>query len=114
MRTLISGIAVAVALSACSSDDTNAQTGGDPVAQCNAWLDLACGVMVSCDPTGDTDTIAHCRAAVVSVADCSKAVGVSATYEQCLDDLRAMSCPPAGVDFTLPSSCSKVIKVAQQ
>lgn len=61
----------------------------------------ACGVL----------TRADCLTAVKQEIDCSKAIGVEASYTRCIDEIRAATCAVwADPDSKGPASCQHVFK----
>jgi hypothetical protein len=74
------------------------------IASCNQYLDAVCAQTTRCSPT---TTAAACHAEVAAQVDCSKAAGVSTSFETCLHELGALSC----TSQTAPKSCDGAIKV---
>ena len=105
-----------IALGACNGDD-----GPSAQDQCDMLLDLSCDRVEECAPqeipAGSQDPHRTCLEMTLLLIDCSKAVSVDASYDECIDQLGSLSC---GVFVTtdaagepeahLPASCNGVIK----
>lgn len=103
----------------CSSSSV----GGDsaPVSKCKALIDAWCTKVVDCfvsegeiDAAQRASGITDCKDGAAGVLDCSRAVSVEPSYDQCRADIDGASCPALVADAkagasTLPSTCSGVI-----
>lgn len=74
------------------------------IASCNQYLDAVCAMNTRCSPT---TTAEACHTQVAAQLDCSKAAGVSQSFETCLQELKAASCSVQ----THPKSCDGAIEV---
>jgi len=74
----------------------------DPVpaqAACQQFIDETCAFGMRCDATLTLDS---CRQQAATQVDCTKAIGAKLQFEQCISEIRALSCTAqAG-----PPSCS--------
>jgi len=67
-------------------------------AACHQFLDELCVAELRCVPTM---TSAECHQTIDATLDCTKAIGVKLSFEQCISDLKALSCQM----HTSPESC---------
>ena len=116
-RTIIGASIVLLVSYGCSSDDGHA----DPVARCEEFIDAYCEKATSCavaaDPSIDRSAfVANCVTGAKQTLACAKAVSVGASYSQCLEDVRTMTCTPFEVfaqtgTSPLPANCKGVIGI---
>jgi len=59
------------------------------LAACQKFIDTDCSRAMRCTPALTADA---CQAQSAASIDCSKAVGVKLSFEQCLSELGALSC----------------------
>lgn len=80
-----------------------------PPEKCNALADLLCQRAIECIADGTTQ--AECVAALNTTLPCAEADEVSASYDTCMTDLRAVSCATltANATINLPTTCNSVI-----
>jgi hypothetical protein len=80
---------------------------GNPeaAAKCEQFSTLLCDFADGCKLQERTSCLNELSASV----PCGNAAAVGATFDQCLADLKALSCPPTAEEFQLPASCSGVI-----
>ncbi len=102
-------------LAACTGALPNADCGGLPdecsgvgdsapaVQFCGEFLDKLCSQAVACDPSMGTKQ--DCLSQAGQQIDCSSAIGVRASGDQCLSDLPNHPCMSTG----LPTSCEAVL-----
>ncbi len=98
----------------CSSSGGGGGGGGgsQAVQQCEAFMGVTCDRVLECVP-GEYAAKADCLGDLSKVIPCADAVSVSASYDQCMDQMQGGSCAvlfPGG-KLALPSSCSGVIQV---
>jgi hypothetical protein len=74
------------------------------IASCNQYLDAICKTTTRCSPT---TTATACHAEVAAQVDCSKAAGLSTSFDTCLRELDTASCTAQAQ----PDSCDRAIKV---
>ena len=74
--------------------------------KCQTLLRTLCEKLISC---GSPLTVSECVAGFTKT-DCSRAIGVSSTFDQCLRDIPAGACPPEGGQLPLPDSCVQVLE----
>lgn len=77
----------------------------DATAKCQQFSTLVCDFADGCKLQDRTSCLNELSASV----PCGNAAQVGATFDQCLADLKALSCPPTAEQFQLPASCSGVI-----
>jgi hypothetical protein len=92
---------------AVTADDVACDLAGmaDPapaVKGCNDFVTATCKFAARCG-TSDSD----CRAQVATKVDCSKAIGIGLSVEQCLSELDKLSCSVSSA----PESCKGIVKV---
>lgn len=75
------------------------------VKACNDFVTAICKHSLRC--TSQTEDA--CRAEAATKVDCSAAIGVGLTYEQCLSEIDTTPCSSPSA----PASCSGTIKVSQ-
>ena len=68
---------------------------------CDALNETQCERWIGCDSTSTMET---CLAEMTETLDCSTAVGLSASYEECMDAIETWACTD-----TAPSVCTGVI-----
>jgi len=68
------------------------------MAACHQFLDELCAAQVRCAPA---TTLDQCHQLIDATVDCTKAIGVKLTFEQCIADIKALSCQMP----TSPASC---------
>ena len=141
-RGLVVGVALACAF-ACSGggnsdddDDDSAGSGGtsngsggtgntgsSAVALCNTLVADYCPAIIDCAvdagtiPATDRDSVVNdCTASAAQALDCSRAIGVSSSYNACIDALENPDCDAVnaalasgGTTSPLPSICAGVI-----
>jgi hypothetical protein len=120
-RKLGARLLLLAVVSGCGDDDK----GEDPVAQCNSLADAYCTNVVDCLVEGGTvpdeerDTqVADCKSAAKELIDCAHAIGVSESYDDCVNRLNHPDCDAinqsvADDDLELPDSCKGVIGVQE-
>ncbi len=69
------------------------------MAACHQFLDELCAAQVRCAPT---TTAEQCHQALDPKTDCTKVIGVKLSFEQCISDIKALSCQAS----TSPASCT--------
>lgn len=74
-----------------------------PQAECNQFIEAVCDWTVRCDSTTTRDA---CLTEVRETVDCTRAVGVGLTRDECFDALEEISCEAT----SLPSACLGLIK----
>jgi hypothetical protein len=113
-----------VCLFGCSSKSKD--SGQSPVDKCVGFADtwcnhaLGCYVAVGRLPQSELQTqLDACKRVAVASVPCDRAVAVGLTYDQCINETKAMACSTWDVDTTQlgtiqpPTSCRGVIKVTQ-
>jgi hypothetical protein len=68
------------------------------LAACHQFLDELCAAQVRCEPTTTAD---QCHQVVDAKTDCTKMIGVKLSFEQCISDIKALSCTATAS----PDSC---------
>lgn len=120
VRGWVVGVTLVVAFG-CSGDDDDEVN--PAVGKCNDLIDLYCPAVIDCAvgagtvPTDDRDaTVADCNAGAKDVLDCSRALGVSSSYDACIEALQDPDCDAInealasdGTISPLPSVCGGVI-----
>jgi hypothetical protein len=130
MKKMGSVWAIALAASAaiaCSSSSGDSGAASGPVQQCNDFASAYCNRAVDClDQAGisnastKSNDVQACLTQAESSAQCSKAVGVSATYSACMNDLPNAPCAPivaiaqgtGSASAALPTDCDGAIKIS--
>jgi len=93
-----------VPVSVVSCDFSQVADPAPAVKACNDYVLAVCNVGARCNgPPIDT-----CVADTATQLDCSKAIGVDLSFEQCLTDLKALTC-----GANLPASCNGAIKATR-
>ncbi len=120
-RTPALGLVFAAAVAGCSDDDPSE----DPVKQCKAMVDAFCSNVVDCMVEGgsvaaeDRDaTVDECKTGAQKNVDCSKAIGVSESYDDCIARLKAPDCDAINDAIEanmleLPTTCEGVIGIQE-
>jgi len=120
-RKLGLGLGLLAAVGGCSDDDPS----GDPVQQCKTMVDAYCSNVVYCMVEGGTvtaeerdATVDDCKTGAQNAVDCSKAIGVSESYDDCIARLKSPDCDAinqsiADGDLALPTTCEGVIGIQQ-
>jgi hypothetical protein len=118
---LFGGLALVLALSGCGDDEP----GDDPVAQCKAMVNAYCSNVIDCLVEGDVvpsderdDHVAGCKSDAQRAVDCSRAIGVSENYDDCVTRLKHPDCEAVTQSvqdgtLALPDTCNGVIGVQQ-
>jgi hypothetical protein len=86
-------------------DETDLADPAPAVRACKSWIDAVCSVVERCNGSK-----ADCVILQTARVDCSKALGVKATMDQCLSALEALDC--SQVNDPLPV-CNGVIVAPQ-
>ena len=68
------------------------------IAACNQLIDEGCAAIVRCD---STVTSAACHTQYAAMIDCATMIGVKLTFEQCIAEVKALTCPAT----MAPMSC---------
>jgi hypothetical protein len=117
-------VAVAVlTLGGCSKgdDDDDSSTSGSAVKKCNDFLQQFCDSVVGCEVEGglvdaaDQDSeVSSCMSEVSSTVDCSTAVDVSSSYDECMSRLANPPCADINQaimdqNLELPTACNGAI-----
>ena len=76
-------------------------------AACNQLINDTCVFADRCKVASKADCLAQSTGAL----DCSKAIGVTASFPTCVSELPAAVCPTGA--FALPTSCKGTIKLFQ-
>ena len=101
MRTAKAFLFLSVLLGGCGGEAPS-----DAPAQCQDFIDSTCARVAQCS---QTLTARQCAADFARSMDCSRAVGVSSTYDRCLVEVASARCESltgAGGALVLPASCS--------
>lgn len=118
-RKVCSALVLLAVMSGCSDDEP----AEDPVKLCNALVDAYCSNVIDCGVEGgnvdseDRDAqVDGCKADAKAVLDCSKAIGVSDSYDDCITRLKHPDCDAVNQaleddKLELPSTCSGVIGI---
>jgi hypothetical protein len=111
---------------ACSSSSGDSGAASGPAQQCNDFASAYCNRAVDClDQAGAAqesnraNDVSQCVTQAESSAQCSKAVGVGATYSTCMSELPNAPCAPivaaaqgtGAASAALPADCDGVIKI---
>jgi len=85
--------------------------GSTPTEQCETFVDTFCNKARVCESLPE----AQCKEAAGATVPCGKAVGVSASYDECIMDLDSFSCGSifAGPVPALPANCKNVVQLQQ-
>jgi hypothetical protein len=126
VRGLVVGV-VCTGMLACSGDDDDdaAQPDSASVTQCKNLIGAYCPAIIDCAVSGELvpadqrdATVDACASGAESALDCSRAVGVSDTYDECMDWLAAPDCDYVidalnsdGATSPLPAICNQVIQL---
>lgn len=85
-----------------------------PVEKCDDLVDVLCDRAIQCFPSAGTHT--QCVQELQQVLPCGSAKSVSASYDRCVDQLQADSCPvlfPLDAQgqptLKLPADCMSVV-----
>ena len=108
--------ALIVWVSSCGGGSSGSDTGqggssgSNAVQNCEDLSRLQCERIVEC---GGMPSVPACLAKIQKSAYCDHAVGVTSSYDACLQYLRAMSCTDllASGAWNLPNACLGVILV---
>lgn len=105
-RGMVFSAVLACLVGGCGGSDNDS-----PTAKCNSLLSLTCQRAVACANDGTTQS--ECVTAAMTGLNCADAVGVSASYNMCISDLRAVSCTDllANDTINLPATCMGVILI---
>jgi hypothetical protein len=68
------------------------------LAACQQFLDELCAAQIRCAPT---TTAEQCHQVIDAQTDCSKMIGVKLSFEQCISEIRVLSCTATEA----PASC---------
>ena len=110
-------LCVLVALLGCGGGDAS------PREKCDALFDVFCESVGECfnernDLEGSRALRDLCMERIQASGTCDGAVAVTASYDQCIDGLHALSCDELfdednriSDDFSVPSNCRTVIQV---
>lgn len=101
MRTAKAFLFLSVFVGGCGGDAPS-----DASGQCRDFIGATCKRVAECSRTL---TARQCAADFAQSLDCSRAVGVSPTYDRCLVEVASARCASltgAGGDLVLPASCS--------
>ncbi|HEY3253994.1 MAG TPA: hypothetical protein VGJ91_08610 [Polyangiaceae bacterium] len=119
-----SGLLISFALFAlvgCSSSDDS----GNAKQQCEDLVTAFCSSAIGCQVDGgfipssdEADEVATCKSGVKEDLDCSKAKGVSSTYNACMTKLKNPPCDEvnqaiADDNLVLPDECNGSILVSE-
>jgi hypothetical protein len=108
-----------VAAPGCSSDDS----GSSAKQKCDDFVHQFCKSAVGCEVSGglieaseEASEMASCKADATADVDCSKAKGVSSSYDACMAKLKNPPCDDVNQAIMegtlgLPSECEAVILV---
>jgi hypothetical protein len=75
-------------------------------AACQQFIDETCTATVRCDPSTTSDL---CHQQASTKVDCTKAIGVKLSFEQCISELKAISCQAS----MTPASCTGALVSSQ-
>jgi hypothetical protein len=91
-----------------SGSDPSGSSGSDAVQKCKDLSQLKCERVVEC---GGMPSVPTCLADIQKSEYCDHAVGVTSSYNACVQDLRAISCTDllASGAWNLPLACMGVI-----
>lgn len=111
MRTTLL-LVLSVCLLACSGDDDppacaarmEPDGGADPMELCEDLLSAICDREVEC--RDDAPTHADCVDIQRDAIDCGGIMGVSESYDRCIDDIGGQTCGAWTADTRLPASCA--------
>jgi len=107
-RRITGWACLALMLASCGGEEFGADT---PPGKCRALLGLICDRGSEC--FNDSTPQSQCITTLETQRgfSCSQAVGVGASYDTCLSDLRTSTCAQltSGTMFYPPASCSGVI-----
>jgi len=130
VRGLVVGVTLACAF-ACSGgsgdddDDDDSNANSEAVGKCNQLVDLYCPTVMDCLveegalAAADRDTsVSQCITGAKQALDCSRAIGTSSSFDDCIDALENPDCAAIaaavaseGETSPLPSVCSGVILI---
>jgi len=120
-RQLCSGLVLLAVVAGCSDDDP----AEDPVAQCNAMVVAYCSNVIDCLVEGGSvasedrdDQVSGCTADAKAAVDCSRAIGVSESYDDCIARLKHPDCAAVNQavednELELPTTCQGVIGIQE-
>ena len=91
------------------NDSGSAGSGGGPgssevVAKCEQFKTLLCDFADECKLQDRTACLADASASL----PCGSVSQIGVTYDQCIADFKALSCPPSADQFQAPLSCNSV------
>lgn len=95
-------------LALACSDDT-----GDPgaPAKCRTMVSAMCSRIVACD---STEKQAPCEADLQTTLPCTTAIGVSSSYDSCLQTINRLTCTELADLTSTPAACQGSILVPEK
>ena len=128
VRGLVVGWVCTVAV-ACNGDDDDdtAPAEGAAAPQCRTFISTYCNAVIDCVIAGETGMVAAdqrdvavdaCISGANENVDCSRAVGVSDSYDECIAAFDNLDCDAVndalasnGATSPLPAACMQVIQI---
>lgn len=100
-------LVAAGSVSCSSSSGGGGGAKGDAADECHAYVQKACEKLATCEGSSVSDCVSQANAGIKDKfgETCDGADIVGASYNQCMTDLDALTCPASSV----PASCQNVV-----